>query len=218
MNVRAQVGHGAVIFDGAIRHQLLMAWKLIGLTPSWFVWLRFPFLIETWIILYHQCTLQGLYSHAFIMSNFKSRSGIGGLLRTSCDYPKHIIQMDCSHQPVWYWWFYAIIYIHISTNIYIYTSYEIYSFIHIYTHDFSCFSLSIHHIIVPCGYHVSICFYLPPPMGTHLVFADHEIAWPMIQKVGLVLIEIYAGMGFNGIQWDLKKWLNGNLPWFNGNL
>jgi len=97
------------------------------------------------------------------------------------------------------------IYIHISTNIYIYTSYEIYSFIHIYTHDFSCFSLSIHHIIVPCGYHVSICFYLPPPMGTHLVFADHEIAWPMIQKVGLVLIEIYAGMGFNGIQWDLKK-------------
>lgn len=31
----------------------------------------------------------------------------------------------------------------------------------------------------------------------------------MIQKVGLVLIEIYAGMGFNGIQWDLKSDLTG---------
>ena len=104
---------------------------------------------------------------------------------------------------------YEYIHIHIIWNILIYT------YIHTW---FLMFSLSIHHIIVPCGYHVSICFYLPPPMGTHLVFADHEIAWPMIQKVGLVLIEIYAGMGFNGIQWDLKKWLNGNLPWFNGNL
>lgn len=157
MNVRAQVGHGAVIFDGAIRHQLLMAWKLIGLTPSWFVWLRFPFLIETWIILYHQCTLQGLYSHAFIMSNFKSRSGIGGLLRTSCDYPKHIIQMDCSHQPVWYWWFYAIIYIYTYKyeyiHIHIIWNILIYTYIHTWFLMFFPFNSPYHSSMwLPCFY------------------------------------------------------------------
>ena len=79
---------------------------------------------------------------------------------------------------------------HVPTakSIYIYTYTP-------YTHVFSCFSLSIHHIIVPCGYHVSIT---PHGRARSPLFCRSRDRLADDPKGGrsVLIVSIYAGMGF----------------------